>query len=72
MHGGGPLSGLSYTALRATAGPGVGQPCALCGPLIPRSDTEYELQFTIDTTTLRFHRRCQTAWDTARTETAAG
>lgn len=55
-----------HDPVRTWAGPGIGQPCAVCGQPIPRSDTEYELQFANDTATLRFHRRCQAAWDAAR------
>lgn len=45
-------------------GPGIGQPCALCGKPILREEVEYELEGHVDETlrSFRFHVVCQSVW----------
>jgi hypothetical protein len=48
------------------AGPGIGQPCDICGEAITKQDVEIEVQFSSVGTEHRFHRRCHAVWDLER------
>jgi len=60
-------------ASRTFGGPGSGATCVVCGGPIPRSDTEYELEFNRHGVVPGFdryylHYRCFVAWELERTE----
>jgi hypothetical protein len=61
----------STRASRIFGGPGSGAPCAVCREPIPRTDTEYELEFNRHGTKPGFdryylHYRCFAAWELER------
>jgi hypothetical protein len=51
--------------IRTWAGPGAGKPCSLCDRPIPKSETEFELEFR-DAPDLRFHTMCHASWQLER------
>ena len=57
---------------RMFGGPGLGQPCAVCGKPLPREEMAIELEFnrhgaTPGLDTYHFHHRCYAAWELERT-----
>jgi hypothetical protein len=42
--------------------PGTWERCALCGVVIPESEMEYELQFTLRLVSYWFHAACYATW----------
>lgn len=50
--------------MEITGGDGSGEPCALCGELIDRSDIEIEAVYP--RRSLHFHVACNNAWKAAR------
>ena len=58
---------------RVFGGPGSGQSCALCAEIVPRTETEFEIEFNrhglppgIDR--YHLHQRCFAAWEFERTK----
>ena len=56
---------------RMFGGPGLGQPCVVCGKPLPRDEMEIELEFnrhgaTPGVDTYHFHHRCYAAWECER------
>ena len=58
---------------RLFGGPGAERPCALCGEIVPRRETEFEIEFTRRGVGSGFdryhlHPRCFAAWEFERTK----
>jgi len=58
---------------RTWGGPGIGEPCTICGEPIRRDQLEFEIQFARDGSSpgldrYRVHLRCFAAWEFARTQ----
>ena len=58
---------------RTYGGPGAEKPCALCGEIVTRQETEFEIEFSRHGVDLgfdryHFHPRCFAAWEFERTK----